>query len=231
MDKKILLSVLIVALIGIVAATYQINSGQDILNPLSSVETEESPVTEALTAPQTDQQQQSQQQADAQAQQQIQAQQQQAQDKANAEAQAQQQEQQANESAQSSGSQTINSDNPLTISTSDSSSNTGASNTQAVADSNTNNQNQDQNTQNTQNTQNIELTSADIISILQDQLDKSNLVIDTDNYKFLDGTYQVKAYQKQTREYAGTFYIRPEDKSWYFIDKYGDTVGPDAPEV
>ena len=53
MDKKIILSVLIVALIGIVAATYQINNGEDILNPLASVETEESPVTDVLTAPET----------------------------------------------------------------------------------------------------------------------------------------------------------------------------------
>ena len=51
MDKKIILSIVIVALIGIVAATYQINMNENLLNPLSSVETEESPVTEALTAP------------------------------------------------------------------------------------------------------------------------------------------------------------------------------------
>lgn len=51
MDKKIILSVLIVALIGIVAATYQINNGVDILNPLSNVEIEDTPVTETLEAP------------------------------------------------------------------------------------------------------------------------------------------------------------------------------------
>lgn len=51
MDKKIILSIAIVALIGIVAATYQINMNENLLNPLSSVETEESPVTEALAAP------------------------------------------------------------------------------------------------------------------------------------------------------------------------------------
>ena len=50
MDKKIILSVLIVALIGIVAATYQINTGEDILNPLASVETEDStPITDVPT--------------------------------------------------------------------------------------------------------------------------------------------------------------------------------------
>lgn len=51
MDKKIILSLLVVALIGIVAATYQINNGADILNPLSNVEIEDTPVTETLEAP------------------------------------------------------------------------------------------------------------------------------------------------------------------------------------
>ncbi|WP_455645709.1 hypothetical protein [Methanosphaera sp.] len=51
MDKKILLSVLIVALIGIIAATYQINIGEEILNPLASVDTEESSITDVLAAP------------------------------------------------------------------------------------------------------------------------------------------------------------------------------------
>ncbi|MBE6494416.1 MAG: hypothetical protein E7Z84_07405, partial [Methanosphaera stadtmanae] len=51
MDKKIILSVLIVALIGIVAATYQINVGNELLNPLANVQTEDTPVTEALSAP------------------------------------------------------------------------------------------------------------------------------------------------------------------------------------
>ena len=51
MDKKIILSLLVVALIGIVAATYQINNGVDILNPLSNVEIEDTPVTETLEAP------------------------------------------------------------------------------------------------------------------------------------------------------------------------------------
>ena len=93
MDKKIILSVLIVALIGIVAATYQINTGQDVLNPLSSVSTEEeSPVTEVLSAPETQQDAQAkaeaQQKADAQAQAQAQ-QQADAQAKKQADAQAQ----------------------------------------------------------------------------------------------------------------------------------------------
>lgn len=52
MDKKIILSLLIVALIGIVAATYQINNGVETLNPLSNVKIEDSPVTETLAAPQ-----------------------------------------------------------------------------------------------------------------------------------------------------------------------------------
>lgn len=51
MDKKIILSLLVVALIGIVAATYQINNGVDILNPLSNVEIEDTPVTDTLEAP------------------------------------------------------------------------------------------------------------------------------------------------------------------------------------
>ena len=50
-DKKIILSVLIVVLIGIIAATYQINLGDDVLNPLSSVQTENSPITDTLAAP------------------------------------------------------------------------------------------------------------------------------------------------------------------------------------
>lgn len=51
MDKKIILSLLIVALIGIVAATYQINNGVENLNPLSNVAVEENPVTQTLAAP------------------------------------------------------------------------------------------------------------------------------------------------------------------------------------
>ena len=39
MDKKIILSIVIVALIGIVAATYQININDNLLNPLASIET------------------------------------------------------------------------------------------------------------------------------------------------------------------------------------------------
>ena len=70
MDKKIILSLLIVALIGIVAATYQINNGSEVFNPLSNVAVEENPVTESLAAPEhssdgaqaTSQQQQQQQQ-------------------------------------------------------------------------------------------------------------------------------------------------------------------------
>ena len=218
MDKKILLSVLIVALIGVVAATYQINNGEDILNPLASVETEESPVTEVLAAPQTTEQAQADAQAQQQAQQQAQAQAQQAQDQANAEAQ--QAEADANQTSEGSGAQTISSDNPLTITTS--SSGNGGS-TVTVVDPNTDNS--------PDGSDATELSISEIQSILQSQLDKSNLRIDTDNYKFIDGTYQVKAYHKETNEFEGTFYIRPEDKSWYFIDKYGDTVGPDAPTV
>jgi hypothetical protein len=55
MDKKIILSLLIVALIGIVAATYQINNGAEVLNPLSNVAVEENPVTQTLAAPQQSQ--------------------------------------------------------------------------------------------------------------------------------------------------------------------------------
>ena len=51
MDKKIILSIVIVALIGIVAATYQININDNLLNPLASIEQEDSPVTDALAAP------------------------------------------------------------------------------------------------------------------------------------------------------------------------------------
>lgn len=72
MDKKIILSILIVAFIGIVAATYQIDIDNDTFNPLASVTPEDTPVTDALAAPASDgdsantaqQQAQAQQQAD-----------------------------------------------------------------------------------------------------------------------------------------------------------------------
>ena len=51
MDKKIILSIVIVVLIEIVAVTYQINLNGNLLNPLSSIETEESPVIDALAVP------------------------------------------------------------------------------------------------------------------------------------------------------------------------------------
>ena len=120
MDNKIILSVLIVALIGIVAATYQINPGQEILNPLASVETEQTPVTEVLTAPE-ESQQQAKAQADEQAKQQAQAQAQaqQAKDEANAQAQAQAQAQQGQSSSSQAGSASqsgiINAENPVTV--------------------------------------------------------------------------------------------------------------------
>lgn len=123
MDKKIILSVLIVALIGIVAATYQITPGQDILNPLASVETEDTPVTEVLTAPDESQQQaQDQANAEAQKQAQAEAQAQQAKDQAKAQAEAEAKAQNPQQDSSSAGSASpsaiVNSENPVTISSS-----------------------------------------------------------------------------------------------------------------
>ena len=120
MDKKIILSVLIVALIGIVAATYQINPGQEILNPLASVNTEDTPVTEVLTAPE-ESQQKAQTDANTQAKQQAQAeaQAQQAKDEAKAQQQAQQQSENTQPDSSAAGatsqSSVVNSENPVTI--------------------------------------------------------------------------------------------------------------------
>lgn len=137
MDKKIILSVLIVALIGIVAATYQINSGEDILNPLASVETEESPVTEVLTAPETadDAQAQADAQAKAEAQKAAQAQQE-ADAKAKAQQGAQAQDNSQSQSVQagqtSPSASLVNAENGVTVPTTSSSN--GAS--QGSSDSN-----------------------------------------------------------------------------------------------
>ena len=53
--------------------------------------------------------------------------------------------------------------------------------------------------------------------------------IDSD-YSLQNGMYAFKAYDKNTKQLKGTFYVR-KDRSWYFIDSNGDTVGPDAPRV
>ena len=143
MDKKIILSVLIVALIGIVAATYQINPGQEILNPLASVDTEEPHVTEVLTAPE-ESQKQAQDQANAQAKQQAQAQAQaqQAQDQANAQAQQQAQDENSQSDSSLAGSTSqssiINANNPVTIADSAASDSSSGSSDSASSSSDAN---------------------------------------------------------------------------------------------
>ena len=115
MDKKIILSLVIVALIGIVAATYQINiNDDDILNPFSSVDTEDSPITDTLATPaQAASQGANNQISDAQKQ----AQAQQAKDQAQA-AQGQAQPTQGQDNSQNQqqqGSALITSENPVTV--------------------------------------------------------------------------------------------------------------------
>ncbi|WP_304123741.1 hypothetical protein [Methanosphaera cuniculi] len=109
MDKKIILSLVIVALIGIVAATYQININDDnILNPFSSVDTEDSPITDTLATPaQAASQGANNQISDAQKQ----AQAQQAKDQAQA---AQGQDDSQNQQQQQ-GSALITAENPVTV--------------------------------------------------------------------------------------------------------------------
>ena len=109
MYKKIILSLVIVALIGIVAATYQINiNDDDILNPFSSVDTEDSPVTDTLATPaQAASQGANNQISDAQKQ----AQAQQAKDQAQA---AQGQDDSQNQQQQQ-GSALITAENPVTV--------------------------------------------------------------------------------------------------------------------
>lgn len=109
MDKKIILSLVIVALIGIVAATYQINiNDDDILNPFSSVDTEDSPITDTLATPaQAASQGANNQISDAQRQ----AQAQQAKDQA----QAAQGQNDAQNQQQQQGSALITAENPVTV--------------------------------------------------------------------------------------------------------------------
>lgn len=108
MDKKIILSLVIVALIGIVAATYQININDDLLNPFSSVDTEDSPITDTLATPaQAAQQGSNTQPSEAQKQ----AQAQQAKDQ---QAQAQAAQSQDNQQPQAQGSALITANNPVT---------------------------------------------------------------------------------------------------------------------
>ena len=150
MDKKIILSVLIVALIGIVAATYQINVGNDLLNPLANVQPEEdTPVTEALSAPAAStsgdsantpgSNQQSQQQSNAQSQQQAQSQ---AQQQAQSTQQAQQAQAQQNtnnnqgSSSSSQGTSTNSQGSSSSSSSSQSSSNSSSSSSQNSSSTN-----------------------------------------------------------------------------------------------
>lgn len=144
MDKKIILSVLIVALIGIVAATYQINSGEDILNPLASVETEESPVTDVLTAPATadDAQAQADAQAKADAQKAAQAQQE-ADAKAKAQQGAQSQDNSQSQSVQAGqtapSASLVNAENGISVPTTSSSGDASQGSSDSNAASNGNN--------------------------------------------------------------------------------------------
>lgn len=158
MDKKIILSVLIVALIGIVAATYQINTGENVLNPLSSVETEKSPVTEVLTAPETQQDTQAKAQEQAQADAQAKAQEQ-AKADAQKQSQAEQQTQDDTQNQPTTGStekrsSQISADNPITVTNTDnqaqSTGNTGSDNQAQSSDSQS--QSSDSQSQNTGNT-------------------------------------------------------------------------------
>ncbi len=269
MDKKIILSVLIVALIGIVAATYQINTGEDILNPLASVETEDStPITDVLTAPETQEQAQADAQAKAQADAQAQAQQQQAQDEAAAKAAAENgagddsssQSQSAAAGSTQASASIISSDNPLTIvsnaangesSNDGGSSDNGGSSGNAASSDNGGSGSSDgssdnggssgsnvvpaDNSQGQQDNQDVTPVNTiddniwnQIQSVIQTQLDNAGLKVNIDDCTLVNDEYQVKAYTKDTNEFAGTFFVKPSENSWYFIDRDGNPVGNDV---
>ena len=246
MDKKIILSVLIVALIGIVAATYQINTG-DILNPLASVETEEeSPVTEVFTAPETQEDAQAQAEAEAQAQAQADAQAQaEAQAQADAQAQAEQQSQEDTQSQSVAAGTTqksslVGSGDTIVVqgssnegqsSSSDSSSNTGsgsASNT--GSDTNSDNTVDNSGTENTQSTPISSDMISTIKSVLEPIIDSSILSLEMDKGVLEDNLYKIPATYKDTGNYAGTFYVDQSDvNNWYYIDSQNNYYTEETP--
>lgn len=131
MDKKIILSLVIVAIIGIVAASYQINQDESILNPLASVDPDDTPITDTLAAPAktaTDTVSTAQQQA----------QEQQAKDQQSKAQQANEGQQQAQEqpAATKPTGNLITSDNPVTTPT-----NTNGQNNNGTTGNNNNNNN------------------------------------------------------------------------------------------
>ena len=73
------------------------------------------------------------------------------------------------------------------------------------------------------------MSISEATQIIDGQLQQANLQVDSD-YSLQNGMYAFKAYDKKTKQFKGTFYVR-KDRSWYFIDSSGDTVGPDAPRV
>ncbi|RAP45625.1 MAG: hypothetical protein BZ135_05385 [Methanosphaera sp. rholeuAM6] len=251
MDKKIILSVLIVALIGIVAATYQINTG-DILNPLASVETEESPVTEVFTAPETQDDAQAKAEADAQAKAQAEAEAQakaQAEADAQAQAQADAQAEQDNSASQStaagttqksssligsgdtitvegSGSNTEEQSSGNTVDTSDNTANTGTSDNTANTGTSDNNANTDTNP--TPASSISDDIKSKIQSIIQPKIDSDQLILDMDSCTFANNEYQIKAYNQQ-HEFAGTFYVNIDTNEWHYIDKEGNYYTEETP--
>ncbi len=182
MDKKIILSIVIVALIGVVAATYQININDDLLNPLASVDTEDTPVTDVLSAPTSGDSSNTEQQAQA-AQQQAQAQQE-AQQQAQADAQNSQQEaqQDGNSSSTTQGttqgsSSLITSNNPITT-TGNGSSSSGNSGSSA---NNGNGSSSGSSTGSSGNTGNTESSSGDNINTPTNPTNQTTTVTNNTN--------------------------------------------------
>lgn len=246
MDKKIILSVLIVALIGIVAATYQINNGEDILNPLASVETEESPVTDVLTAPDTAEDTQAQADAQAQAEAQKQAQAQaEADAKAQAEAQAQADDQaQAVQAGQTSKrSSLVNADNGITVQSTPSGDSSGGSSSSDNANGNNpsagGNDQSNPTTSTGDNSGSTGDTSGSpsdtpndsnpvsgftddirqkIEPVIQQYYDTNRLVLDWDDTEVQDDYYVIPAYYRDSNSYAGKFYVPKDNFSeWKFV--------------
>lgn len=232
MDKKIILSVLIVALIGIVAATYQINTGEDILNPLASVETEESPITDVLTAPQTEEDAQAQAEAQAQADAQAEAQ---AQAEADAQAEAEgqadsgvnpdNQGQDITTGSTSKSASIIGTGDTLVVSTGEGS----GSNNGGSGNSNPSNNPQVGSVNPEPEPEPIsdEIKTA-IQSIIQPKIDSEHLSLDMDSCKYENNSYKVDAYD-QDKVYAGTFFVDIDNDSWYFLDRFHNYISDETP--
>ena len=240
MDKKIILSVLIVALIGIVAATYQINTG-DILNPLASVETEEeSPVTEVFTAPETQEDAQAQAEADAQAQAQADAQAQ-AEAQAKADAQAEQQSQENTQSQSVAAGTTqksslVGSGDTIVVQGSSNGGQSSSSDSGSDSSSNSGSDTSSDNTVDNSGTENTQSTpiSSDMIStiksVLEPIIDSSILSLEMDKGVLEDNLYKIPATYKDTGNYAGTFYVDKSDlNNWYYIDSQNNYYTEETP--